>query len=455
MVKSDDVQAVKQEPILQMEHVNFSYQSPPLLYDVSLRIRAGEMVGLLGPNGSGKSTLLRLLSGVLRPQKGKVLLQGRTLQDWGRRGTAQRIAVVPQELVMPYAFTVEHMVSLGRTPFVTTFFGTRSKQDELIVRDALEAAGISELADRVFNNLSGGERQRVMIAMALAQQPLVLLLDEPTSHLDIKYQIETLEFVQRLNREHNVTIVAAIHDLNLAARYFPRLLLFLRGIVADAGPAEVLEPGLLSRVYDIEVQVGILRGAQHLSILPPDNEKRHASQNELAQAQVHVIAGGGTGELLMRALADEQLPFVAGALNIGDSDYTLALRLAEQVISEQPYTPIAPTTLEHVRHSLMRVAVLVICPTPIGPGNLALFQEAVIAARRGLPVILLALTLKDDVPLATEGPEAADVVLARSGLAACDYTGGQGLCLIKQLLQSGAIVVGTVSEALAAIKRLA
>jgi iron complex transport system ATP-binding protein len=250
MVKSDDVQT----PVLQMCHVTFGYHLSPLLSDVSLSVNTGEIMALLGPNGSGKSTLLRLLSGVLRPQEGQVLLQGRAVQQWGRRGVAQRIAVVPQEVHMPYAFTVEQMVGLGRTPFVTSFFGGRSKRDELVVRDVMAAAGVAELADRIFNELSGGERQRVMIAMALAQQPLVLLLDEPTSHLDIKYQIETLELVQRLNSERGVTIVAAMHDLNLAARYFPRLLLFQRGIVADAGPTEVLEPVLLGRVYGVGVE---------------------------------------------------------------------------------------------------------------------------------------------------------------------------------------------------------
>src|SRR5438045_7346620 len=138
----------------------------------------------------------------------------------------------------------------------------------------MRAADIIPLAKRIFNELSGGERQRVIVAMALAQQPKLLLLDEPTAHLDIKYQIDVLELVQRLNRERGVTVIAAMHDLNLAARYFPRLILFQRGVVADAGPAEVLDPKLLSRVYDVNVQVGILRGAEHLSVLRPSDEIR-------------------------------------------------------------------------------------------------------------------------------------------------------------------------------------
>jgi iron complex transport system ATP-binding protein len=433
-------------PLLQMQGITFAYGRQPLLYNISLEIYAGELVGLLGPNGSGKTTLLRLLSGFLRPQQGYVCLEGRDLRQWGRRSVSQRIAVVPQELHMPFAFTVEHMVGLGRTPFVSTFLGTRSRADAVIVQDAMEAAGIAELADRIFNELSGGERQRVLVAMALAQQPAILLLDEPTSHLDIKYQIETLELVRKLNREHKMTVLAAIHDLNLAARYFQRLLLFQRGIVADAGPAEVLEPELLSRVYGVHVQVGILRGAAHLSVLPPADEAANVHSVRCSQPLVHIIAGGGSGELMMRALADEHVPFVVGALNIGDSDHTLALRLAEEVITEQPYAPISPTVLAQVRASLARVSLLILCPVPIGPGNLALLQEAVIAAQHGLPVVLLAA---QHMQAADEGK------IEHAALVARDYTGGEGLKWLEMLLQSGAVMVKSVGEALNVVNHYA
>src|SRR6266516_43119 len=329
------------EPILlNVDGIAFGYGRQPLLYGVHLQVRAGEMLGLLGPNGSGKTTLLRLVSGILRPQQGKIFLEGRDLHQWSRRRIAQRIAVVPQELHMPFAFTVEHMVGLGRTPFVN-FLGSQTRHDQGIVQEAMQAAGIDTLAQRFFNELSGGERQRVIIAMALAQEPKLLLLDEPTSHLDIKYQVETLELVQRLNRERGVTVIAAMHDLNLAARYFPRLVLFQRGIVADAGPAEVLEPHLLKRVYGIDVQVGILRGAEHLSVLPPGSEiaEEDLFRERGPRPLVHVMAGGGTGEMMMRALADAHIPFISVALNIGDCEHTLALRLASEVITEKPYAP--------------------------------------------------------------------------------------------------------------------
>jgi len=366
-------------------------------------------------------------------------LQGRDLRQWGRRAVAQRVAVVPQTLHMPFAFTVEQMVSLGRTPFIN-FFGSFSKRDRGVVQDALRATDALAVAQHTFNNLSGGEQQRVLIALALAQEPTLLLLDEPTAHLDIKYQVEVLELAQRLNRERGVTVIAAMHDLNLAARYFPRLVLFQRGIVADAGPAEVLQPGLLSRVYGVKVQVGILRGSEYLSVLPPGNTVEIEDSTEPVRPRVHVMAGGGSGALLMRALADAHIPFAAGALNIGDSDHTLALRLASQVITEQPYAPISPSAIEQMRASLAQVAQLIICPMPIGPGNVALLREALDAARRGLPIFLLS-------------PDAANNSIDESqALAARDYTGGEGTKLLIELITCGAVVMDAVKDVVKLVK---
>jgi cobalamin transport system ATP-binding protein len=293
-----------------------------------------------------------------------------------------------------------------------------------------------------------------MVAIALTQQPTLLLLDEPTTHLDIKYQIDILELVQRLNRERGVTVIAAMHDLNLAARYFPRLILFQRAVVADAGPAEVLEPHLLKRVYGINVQVGILRGAEHLSVLPPANETMGDGHEEESQSQVLVMAGGGSGELLMRALADAHIPFIAGALNIGDSDHTLALRLASEVITEQPYAPISAATLGQVHKSLMRVTLLILCPMPVGPGNLALLQEALTAARRGIRVLLLAPALAGPSNEAKEQftTNTDNALLEKTGIIERDYTNGEGLKVIRDLLQAGATVVGSVAEAVEAAK---
>jgi iron complex transport system ATP-binding protein len=441
-------QNAKITPLLAACNVCFGYDARvPLLFDLSLSVYDSEMVGLLGPNGSGKTTLLRLFSGILRPQQGEIVLENCTLSAWRRVDIARRIAVVPQELHIPYAFTVEQMVSMGRAPFIRSFFGARRHRDNEVVHEAMQAANVTALAKRVFQELSGGERQRVMIAMALAQEPRILLLDEPTAHLDIKYQIETLDLVRQLNQEQGVAVIAALHDLNLAARYFSRLVLFQRGVVADGGPTEVLEPDLLSRVYGVDVQVGILRGSEHISVLPPGSREKGTEQSDhTAQPLVHVIAGGGSGEMMMRALADEHIPFVAGALNIGDSDHTLALRLAESVITEQPYAPVSPPALEQMRASLAQVRTLIVCPVAIGPGNLVLLQEAVQAVQRGLQVILLSAA--DDNKNADLHESPLEARGESTGMAMRDYTGGQAVELERQLLQAGAVVKNTVSAAL-------
>lgn len=442
---------VDNTPLLDIQGITFGYHRRPLLYDMHLQVRSGEMVGLLGPNGSGKTTLLRLISGVLRPQQGAVMLDGRDARAWGRREMARRVAVVPQEMHVPFAFTVEELVNLGRTPY-TSLLGSPTQEDRRIVQTALQSADIASLAERIFNELSGGERQRVMVAMALAQRPSLLLLDEPTSHLDIKYQIELLELVQRLNRETGVTVIAAMHDLNLAARYFPRLVLFQRGVVADATPAEVLERQLLRRVYGIDVQVGILRGAEHISILPPGSDVVVDDEPRSEPPRIHVIAGGGSGELLMRALADARIPFSAGALNIGDSDHTLALRLAQEVITEQPYSPISSAVLEQVRARLAYISILIVCPVPVGPGNLTLLHEAAQAARHGLPVLLLASNTDSDDETSDETLSEADTLLNQTGIAGRDYTGGAGVEAVRALLQHGARVVNNVKEVVEVVR---
>ncbi|MBX5448877.1 ABC transporter ATP-binding protein [Thermogemmatispora sp.] len=443
-------------PLLEARHVSFGYGSQPIFFDVCLQIAAGEMVGLLGPNGSGKTTLLRLLSGVLRPAQGEIWLQGRELERWRRRELARVVAVVPQELHMPFEFTVEQLVALGRFPFVG-LLGSYGPQDRARIAEAMRVTGVDVLATRPFNELSGGERQRVLVAMALAQQPHLLLLDEPTAHLDIRYQIEVLELVQRLNREHGVTVLAAMHDLNLAARYFPRLILFQRGVVADGTPASVLEPRLLSRVYGIAVRVGIVRGTTHFSVVPPGSYEAQEAEEETEPREpsprVLVMAGGGSGERVMRALADWHIPFLAGVLNIGDSDHTLALRLASRVLSEQPYAPISPAALAELRAALSTIDVLIICPMYVGPGNVTLLREALAAARQGRRVLLLAPEASESdsitvIPEAEAESAELSALLARTGIAQRDYTGGEATRLVEQLLQAGACLISRPIEAL-------
>ncbi len=229
-------------------------ETAPALAGVSLRLEAGEVVGLIGPNGSGKSTLLRLLTRQLAPTTGSVLLGGRPLRTLGRFELARQVALVSQEPVVPTGFSVREMVAMGRAPHVG-LLGAPGVRDEDAVEAALAATGTLALADRRVETLSGGERQRAVFARALAQEPRFLLLDEPTNHLDLRYQVELLAYAGA-QAAAGVGVLSVLHDLNLAARSCDRLVLLSRGRVAASGaPDEVLREDLLGPVYGTDVEV--------------------------------------------------------------------------------------------------------------------------------------------------------------------------------------------------------
>ena len=414
------------------EDVTFRYRpgGEPVAQGVSLSVQPGEMVALLGPNGAGKSTLLKLASGALRPLRGRVTLDGHDIRGLSREAVARRVAMAPQDFGVQFAYTVRQIVELGRTPHLGSW-GVMRASDRRAVDEAMELVGVTALADRIFAELSGGERQWALIALTLAQQAPTLLLDEPTAHLDIRRQIETLELLRRLNRTRGLTVLAAMHDINLAARYFPRLALFKRRIVADGPPASSLDPATLSALYETPVRVGILRGDERLSVqLPPLVEAVDGAPLSAVAAspvRAHVVAGGGSGELLMRALADADIAFSAGPLNVGDSDHALAERLAALVLTEPPYAPVSPEGLAAARERIAEAGRLVICPAPLGPGNVALLDAALEARQRGTRVILL------------EPGAAEDTSHPLAHVAARDFS-GTGVAAYEALLAAGAEV---------------
>ncbi|MBC7259683.1 MAG: heme ABC transporter ATP-binding protein [Chloroflexi bacterium] len=259
------------EPVIAAQDVDFSYYNGLVLRDVTLNLATGAMVSLIGPNGSGKTTLLKILCGLLKPKRGRVLLSGQDIDRLSRREVAQEVALVPQELSVPFDFTVREMVMLGRTPYVRHLRGM-TPQDHQVVDRMLTLTNTSALAQRPFNELSGGEQQRVIIAMALAQEPRVLLLDEPVVHLDVNHQIEILELIRRLNRQAGLTVLATMHDLNLASLYFDRLVLLNEGRVVTSGaPGEVLREDTIRRVFraDVRIQPHPVRPRPQLVLLPP------------------------------------------------------------------------------------------------------------------------------------------------------------------------------------------
>ena len=242
-------------PLVEVDGLSFGFGGRPVLRGVSLAVRPGEFVGLLGANGSGKSTLLRLIGGALRPGTGEARLDGTPTRAMPRRAVAQRVTMVAQSPVLPEGFTVAEYVLLGRTPWLRPL-QAEGPADYAAVRRALVAAGCLDLAARQLGELSGGERQRATLARALAQEPELLLLDEPTAHLDPGYGQELLATLLRLNRGEGLTVLAVLHDLNLAAAACPRLVLLHDGrLVADGAPREVVTPANLELAYGYRAQV--------------------------------------------------------------------------------------------------------------------------------------------------------------------------------------------------------
>ncbi len=240
---------------LVVDRVTFGYGSVPLLSELSLVLRRGEAVALLGPNGAGKSTLLALASGTLRPRAGGVTWRGEDIHGLPRRRRAQRVTLLPQVVQMPFAFTCRELVALARTAYISPF-GRESPRDRDAVERGLVATATAHLADRSVHELSGGERQRVLLAMALAQQPELLLLDEPTAQLDVTHQVAILRLALDLCAHEGVSLVVAIHDLNLAALFFERVaVLHERGIIAEGSPRAVLTPELIRSVYACDAAV--------------------------------------------------------------------------------------------------------------------------------------------------------------------------------------------------------
>ncbi len=243
--------------MINASELKIGYDKKVVVDGFGFNIRQGEMVSLIGPNGSGKSTVLKVLARLMEKMGGAVLLDGADIHRLPTREVAKKLSILSQYNITPPDFTVEELVSYGRLPH-RKMFQLESKADREIVRWALRQTKLEKLANRFINSLSGGERQRAWIAMALAQQPKVLLLDEPTTYLDISHQLEIMELLNTLNRELDLTAIMVLHDLNQAVRYSNRLIVIKEGkLFMDGAPQEVLTAEMLRSVYKVEAEVTI------------------------------------------------------------------------------------------------------------------------------------------------------------------------------------------------------
>lgn len=248
---------------VKVDNASWAVESQKIVDSVQLEIQSGEFIGVIGPNGSGKSSLLRMIYRLYHPVSGLILLNERDIWSMSAKEVAQNEAVLPQESISDFDFTVEEIVFMGRTPH-KKLFDVDTKEDISIVKYALSRVGMDSFAQRIFRTLSGGEKQRVLIARALSQQAKVLILDEPTNHLDIGSQLEILELLRSLK----VTIIIALHDLNIAATYCDRLYLLQTGrVVAHGQPQDVLTPIMIESVYGVRAEVETRQSTGRLHII--------------------------------------------------------------------------------------------------------------------------------------------------------------------------------------------
>jgi iron complex transport system ATP-binding protein len=241
--------------MLKINNLSVFYGDRQILHEIQLEVHSGEIVALLGPNGAGKSTLIRSISGVIPIRNGNIFVDQKDVTSLSTMERARHISVVPQAVSIPPAFTVWETVLLGRTPYLN-FLGQTSAKDEAIARQALEQVDVLHLIEKRMNEISGGEQQRVLLARTLAQDTPILLMDEPTTHLDISHQIDLLKLITKQAREKSLTVLIALHDLNLASMFADRIAIVQNGLLCVAGtPQETLTSEIINSVYNVPVHV--------------------------------------------------------------------------------------------------------------------------------------------------------------------------------------------------------
>jgi len=414
--------------VLTINGIDVSYGSVGVLKDVRFSVESGQFLGILGPNGSGKTTLLKSISRVLKPHKGAILIDDRDVYKMKSVDVAKQLAVVPQSTPVTFDFTALEVVLMGRNPHMPRF-KMESKEDLAIARKSMELTRTWEFADRPVTELSGGERQRVIIARALTQEPQILLLDEPTTHLDISNQLEIMDLIKQLCVTKKLLIVAVFHDFNLAARYCDSIILLKDGKIVAVGKAnETLTSENIKKVFSVDTIVKKHPVTGYLHVIPISKPLNY-QQKSLA---VHLICGGGAGSPVMKTLLDEGYRVTAGVLNLLDTDQETAQLLSIQTVNEAPFSPITDEAHKANLQMIRRANVLIIAPTQFGDGNLRNLEAAETALKEGKPIVIL-----DDGPIEKR-----------------DFTDGKAAECLNKLKEHGAVTARNVDELLQFLDRL-
>lgn len=359
------------ERILHTEALAVGYGGTPLLAGISLTVRAGQILTLIGPNGAGKSTILKSLTRQLEPVAGTVYLEQRPMAAMREGEIARSMSIVMTERIEPELMTCGDVVSSGRYPY-TGRLGILSPQDHERVREAMELVHVAELRDRDFNRISDGQRQRVMLARAICQEPKVLVMDEPTSFLDVRHKLELLSLLKKLVREKGLAVILSLHELDLAQKCSDLVLCVREGRVDRCGtPEEIFTGTYIQTLYG--VTCGIYQELfGSLELEPPHGPPT-----------VFVVGGGGTGIPVYRTLQRKGIPFATGVLHENDLDWPVAKALAAEVIRERAFEPVSEASLNRAMAVLKRCEKLICCPQEFGTMNAANHRLAELARREG------------------------------------------------------------------------
>ena len=370
-------------PYLELRGLAVGYNGKALIHGIEIGVKRGEIVTLAGPNGSGKSTILKTITSQLERISGQALLSGKDLREYSRKELAEQMAVVLTGRLQTELMTCRDVAAMGRYPY-TGRLGILSEQDERKVDEALAQVHAEHLAERSFDAVSDGERQRILLARAICQEPEIIVLDEPTSFLDIRHKLELLSILHRMAREQKITVVMSLHEVDLAMKISDRILC-VRGeeIFACGMPEEVLSDEVIRELYDLDPACGTfdaLTGSVELPAPGGSGGPAHADDGlqtggsklpprAVVSPEVLVISSGGTGIPVYRRLQREGVPFAAGILYRNDLDYRTAKRLAVEVVEERPFEEISDAAFGRAMELVRSCSAVINAGVTIGSCN--------------------------------------------------------------------------------------
>ena len=352
------------------EKMSVGYDGKPLIEEVEIALRKGEILTLLGPNGAGKSTILKSIARQLSLIAGTVQLDGEDMKSLTGAELSKKMAVVMTERLRGELMTCEDVVATGRYPY-TGRFGVLQEEDHKAVENAMELVQVAAIKDLLFDRISDGQRQRVMLARAICQEPEILILDEPTSYLDVRHKLEFLSILQKLCRERKLTVILSLHELELAEKISHRILCVNGKAVDRIGtPEEVMTHGYITQLYGIRLG-SYDEDSSDMELVAPEGIP-----------QVFVIAGAGSGRKTYRRLQRAGIPFAAGILYENDLDYPVAKALAAEVIAEHPFEPVTQEKIQAAKKMIDKCNRIICCRENFG--GLETFQRELLEYARQL-----------------------------------------------------------------------